>query len=761
MIQCNRSGIRGTGGARGLRRLAAAALLLALCGCDPLTSLFQSLIVPSTPVGLSVTTDGTDSLTVSWNAADWAAGYALFRDGSAAGPFTAKIYEGAGRTFTDAPLSAGTAYFYRVLASNAAGSSPLSAAASGTTSPAAPGGLAVAGASATALLLSWDAVDGAAGYRVYRDSSATGSFSTEVFDGTAVSFLDSGLLPRTTYWYAVACRKETLSSALSAPVPGTTTEPVGSDITHDSRTGAFTYEADLGAMPRSVYFVFTNPGASSAASRPTVTALSAAAGAQDGRRSSTSDGSARRSGWGFGIPDKPEVQAFNADPWAFVQRSTAAARSLVPAVRRSDVAGVSRQDLFDDLGNAVPSTCLRVVGPVSVAGGGTRTLNVWVADDCRDGTKATTVTQDMVDRLADKFLASGTDNDIYDWVTNIYGAEWGASDGDLDAYYIQPDSQITILLCDIDGDNATNGGTVGLYYAKDNFLKEYWGTSNERIMFYIDAVMFADPSDFDDATADAWSMDDHWPSTIVSTLAHEFQHMINYYQKSVLRAGSTDTWLDELLSMATEDVVSDKIGSIGPRGVAYDDMAAGDPGNTDGRLPRYNHRNYVSLTEWLSGDDVYYSYSINYAFGAYLTRNFGGVRLLRDIVWNDFVDSTAVDAALAAGGYAVTFQDLLAQWGAANLVSDSTGAPEGYRYNAGGAFTSALDGVTYRQGSIDLFRYSYEDMDGPFLWTTSPVGSAAQASTSSLYFLAGAALTGSRAWDITLPAGVELTVVLK
>ena len=40
-------------------------------------------------------------------------------------------------------------------------------------------------------------------------------------------------------------------------------------------------------------------------------------------------------------------------------------------------------------------------------------------------TKKHYITQDMVDNLAAKFLNSGTNDDIYEWVTNICGAPWG------------------------------------------------------------------------------------------------------------------------------------------------------------------------------------------------------------------------------------------------------------------------------------------------------------------------------------------------
>jgi len=90
-------------------------------------------------------------------------------------------------------------------------------------------------------------------------------------------------------------------------------------------------------------------------------------------------------------------------------------------------------------------------------------LNVWVSDDSFDGpgcTKARCVTQTMVDALADQFLKTGSDNDIYDWVTNIYGEEWGSDAQVKYSNLIAANSEITILLTDIDNDNSPNGVMV-------------------------------------------------------------------------------------------------------------------------------------------------------------------------------------------------------------------------------------------------------------------------------------------------------------
>ncbi len=131
----------------------------------------------------------------------------------------------------------------------------------------------------------------------------------------------------------------------------------------------------------------------------------------------------------------------------------------------------------------------------------------------------------MVDILADKFLRSGSNNDIYDWETNIFGEEWGVEASQKQTNLIGETNEIVILLTDIDSDDNSRNGTIGYFWPKDTF-NDIEG-SNREIMFYVDAVMFSSKDN-----KDFWSIESKMPMETVSTLAHEFQHMISFYQKS-------------------------------------------------------------------------------------------------------------------------------------------------------------------------------------------------------------------------------------
>ena len=171
----------------------------------------------------------------------------------------------------------------------------------------------------------------------------------------------------------------------------------------------------------------------------------------------------------------------------------------------------------------------------------------------------------------------------------------------------------------------------------------------------------------------------------------------------------------------------------------------------------------ISLTAW--GDiDILASYSITYAFGAYLARNFDGVELFKYIVRTDELGTDAVTTALSAKGYSETFEIAMTKWAAANLFSDDAGAQTGYRYNRGGYFSSSLNGMTYNLGSINLYNYYYseENQEGPFIYTTSPVGDwGAHLGTSNLYYRVGSDLTGTITRSVTFGSNVLLTIVVK
>jgi len=465
-------------------------------------------------------------------------------------------------------------------------------------------------------------------------------------------------------------------------------------------------------------------------------------------------------------PTPAFIAEYNQNPFQGRGRSAPSLRLLErsPAPPLLDTEGSSSGGTFYNMNlSSVPATCRKVVHDVGVAGGATRTLNIWVADNCWyiGGTRARLVTPTMVNAMADQFLVAGAFNDIYDWVTAMLGAEWGPH-GEADL--ILPNGEITILLCDIANDNAA-GGYVGYFWSKDSYTMEYVPESSERVMFTIDAVSYA--------TGDgSWDPGDFWPEEIFSTLAHEFQHMIHFYQRGVLRGAMADgdTWINEMASLVVEDLLADKMKVIGPRGVdtelLYPDGSAGASGNTNGRLGEFINFPSLSLSDW--GYDLE-SYSVAYAFGAWLARNYGGAGLLSRLMQCSSTGPASIeDTVSRETGHGESFDRILQRWSAAVLLSSATDAPAGYRYNSGGFFTSAVNGNAYRLGSIDLFRYAFDTQDGPRICSggivgTWTVGTSEHLSTSIALYDATPVLqaTGILEWTLDMPGGVIATVLVK
>jgi poly(3-hydroxybutyrate) depolymerase len=82
----------------------------------------------------------------------------------------------------------------------------------------APTGVSVSGATTSTMVISWNAVSGAAGYNVYRNSNKVNATTV-----TGTSFTDTGLSPGTTYAWSVAAVDGTgAEGARSGNVSGTT-----------------------------------------------------------------------------------------------------------------------------------------------------------------------------------------------------------------------------------------------------------------------------------------------------------------------------------------------------------------------------------------------------------------------------------------------------------------------------------------------------------------------------------------------------------
>ena len=315
---------------------------------------------------------------------------------------------------------------------------------------------------------------------------------------------------------------------------------------------------------------------------------------------------------------------------------------------------------------------------------GRKNLVVWIAnDDFDDGSfySEGTISQEMIDDLANIFLTPGDDNDIYDWDTNIFGPEWGDDARDYDKNVISNENTIHILIYDMKIDNM-----AGFFFAKDNYLRSKEPYSNEKIMFYVNARMYG-------------KGDEDSKKETFTTLAHEFQHMINFYQRWLKKDILDPTWFNEMLSETTEDLLSTKIRYKGPRNVDPDDGSAGPAGNRGGRFPYFNQYNYYPVTAWFGDIDDYGRVS---AFGTFLVRNYGGAEFLHKL----FYSNKTGKEALVNTTKEKDFNTILNKWGAGVMLSDKINLkPKMPQYNFGDFKETTLNNITYKMGSINFFNY--------------------------------------------------------
>lgn len=178
---------------------------------------------PAAPTGIS-TTSSDGWVFLQWTAPTGATGHKMFRSTTSGGTFT-EITAPTGTLYTDSTVSNGTTYYYKIKATNSHGDSAFSAEVVGTpkTPAPAPGSLAAVGGG-NKVTLTWTAATGAESYRVYRDTSAVGPFPL-LASPTGTSYVDTGLVNGTTYYYKVRSANSNGDGTTSSTVNATPASP--------------------------------------------------------------------------------------------------------------------------------------------------------------------------------------------------------------------------------------------------------------------------------------------------------------------------------------------------------------------------------------------------------------------------------------------------------------------------------------------------------------------------------------------------------
>jgi len=299
---------------------------------------------------------------------------------------------------------------------------------------------------------------------------------------------------------------------------------------------------------------------------------------------------------------------------------------------------------------------------------------VWV-DAARLNDSSSAANDNSITRAQARTLANKFDT-IYEKETALFGYEYGGGpggDGGADG-----DTAIQIFVYDIyeDYNPQQSGGVLGYFWGKDLYSQSALGSSyktNVAEMFYLDAYFT-----------------DKYPDIIYSTLVHEFQHMINFNEKSVKRALGSETWFDEMLSMLAEDVIDGFIG-----------ISTGSSGHPAQQRMPYFLANYNGngLTLWPSVNAAAAAYPKSYAFGAYLARNYGGAELIHSIMTNNYGNERAIDAALGGDGVSLEkFKAALRKYGEAIVFNNTDNSHNSFNRTV----TGTVSGISYTFTGFDI-----------------------------------------------------------
>ncbi len=282
--------------------------------------------------------------------------------------------------------------------------------------------------------------------------------------------------------------------------------------------------------------------------------------------------------------------------------------------------GITTRRIYVDVSNdmnsyAAKDATLCAVGSYNQ----TPVVLVWVVNESLGNEcVGKTVNYALAQDVADKFAAH------YYHEREIFGEEYdflfdaSCHSSPTEAYKIEDTgSLVNIVIYDIANDHGqTNeSGVAGYFFgAKDYFkrgnFRDARAFSNQGKYFYLDAAFCNNGNGYANPSSTVSDL-------AITTLFHEFQHMIHFGQKTIYGIES-DTWYNEMLSMLCEDLMADQLGT-------------GNSAPQTLRISDFKNSYYLSGIDEFREDNDYTisSYANSYTFGAWLAREFGGPQFVR------------------------------------------------------------------------------------------------------------------------------------
>ncbi|MDR1976046.1 MAG: hypothetical protein LBQ18_03545 [Campylobacteraceae bacterium] len=283
-----------------------------------------------------------------------------------------------------------------------------------------------------------------------------------------------------------------------------------------------------------------------------------------------------------------------------------------------------------------------------------RTINIWVEDGEFESGK--------IDAAELEYIASYVGN-IYASVVDIAKEPWGTHSA---SNLIPSDQPLDIVLMNFNKDTRPYG-TIGYFWSRDNYRKSTYKDSNEAVVILVDTETYYLGT----------------KQYVLSTIAHELTHAINFYQRYVLMGSEHQfaTFLNEMTAVMMEDVVAKQI-SHNSVSSEYTNWL---------RAPLY----HCDFAKWGACGD---SYSVAGSFGAFLLRQYG-IDFYKALLGMGGSSLDVLHKALSPynnEGLGLALRN----WGASIAMFPSSDAPEGFGYPArsdNGVELEAFDGNVYKQ----------------------------------------------------------------
>lgn len=318
----------------------------------------------------------------------------------------------------------------------------------------------------------------------------------------------------------------------------------------------------------------------------------------------------------------------------------------------------------------------------------------WVIEDDKNPWISTTEQGEVTAVLADKY--SNKMQEIYKYITEVFGPlpenMIYSPNGSFEDCVKLPMTnfsttgiKINIVIGDIFSDNtnemaANDNGVMGMVCQKDLYASGVKGkepvvdASNSGNYFYLDSY---------------WAVKDE--KEAFSTMAHEFQHLIGFGLKYVEYALEYDSYfLTEMLSMLAEDMMQEY-------------LEVSDNNVSLARLPLFNRYYFLlGLNDFSQDEYMAIAYANAYSFGAWLSRQYGGTKLIHEMALNKYVGiDCMVNAVNTVTGKDYSYLDLLRKYTQALVFTNTDYAYPTMNKDAETSIT--YNGYTYPMKAIDLW----------------------------------------------------------